>query len=434
MPTKKTKTAALDFLSFVSASPTAAHAAGEAARRLEKAGFKQIRESESWKLKPGSRFYIIRDHSAIIACRVGTVLPEKSGFRIIGSHTDFPGFRVKPNGLYSQSDYLQLGVEIYGGPILATWTDRDLGLAGKVIIKDKSGKPSVKLFFIDRPICRIPNLAIHMANQVNKDGLKLDKQTHLPPVIGIGDEKALEDFPLKKEIAKAAGVAAGKIENYRIEVVDIQPGTLGGFDDEFIFTSRYDNLSSCHAGIEAIINAPAKTPFTQIVAMFDNEEVGSNTPPGAGGRFLDNVLERLCLASKNPREAYFRALNCSMMISADGAHAVNPNYADAHDPHHKPILNGGPVLKVNAMERYATDIETTEHLSDCAKKAKVPLQTFVSRTDKPCGSTIGPMTAARLGISSVDIGNPMISMHSVREMAGTDDQLSMIKLLTGHLS
>jgi aspartyl aminopeptidase len=434
MPDKKTLKTALDLIDFISASPTAAHAVSESARRLDSAGFKRVEEKDAWKNKPGDKFYVVRDRSAIVACRIGSKPPEKAGFRLVGAHTDTPGLRLKPNAVYSQGGYIQLGVEIYGGPILASWLDRDLGLAGRVVIREKDGSLKTQLVYIDKPVCRIPNLAIHMARDVNNEGLKIDKQTQLPPLLGLGDEAALEEQPLRKLLADSAGVKPEKIESYRLDVVDIQPGTLGGMSDEFIFTPRYDNLASCHAGIEGIIAAPAKTPFTQVVALFDNEEVGSTSAAGAGSRFLDNVLERLCLKSDNPREAFFRAMNASVMISVDGAHAVHPNYPEAHDPHHMPMLNGGPVVKVNANERYTTDIEALEHLNSCAARAKVKLQTFVARSDKPCGSTIGPMTAARLGIDSVDIGNPMIAMHSIREMAGAEDQLSMIKLLTEHFS
>ncbi|HDS30602.1 MAG TPA: M18 family aminopeptidase, partial [Firmicutes bacterium] len=330
--------------------------------------------------------------------------------------------------------YIQLGVEIYGGPILASWLDRDLGLAGRILIREKSGAARAQLVFIDKPVCRIPNLAIHMARDINNEGLKIDKQTQLPPLMGLGDESVLAMEPLKKLIAEFVGIRPGKIESFRLDVVDIQPGTLGGIYNEFIFAPRYDNLSSCHAAIEALIDAPSETEFTQVVALFDNEEVGSATPAGAGSRFLDNFIERISLSKNNSRENFFRAMNVSTMISADGAHAVHPNYPEAHDPHHLPMLNGGPVIKVNAMERYTSDIDALEHLNSCALRAKVKLQTFVARTDKPCGSTIGPMTAARLGIDSVDIGNPMIAMHSIREMAGTEDQLSMILLLKEHFS
>ena len=358
-------------LRYIDASPTSAHAAGEASRRLDKAGFRRLEEADRWEVGPGDQCYVVRDFSAIVAFRVGRGLPEDSGFRIVGAHTDFPGLRLKPNAVYSKAGYVQLGVEIYGGPILATWTDRDLGLAGRVVVKADDGSVQVKIVRIDRPICRIPNLAIHMNREVNEEGLKLNKQEHLPPIVGLGDEKSLLEAPLKKLLAESAGVDIEKIIDWRIDVVDIQPGAIGGINKEFVFSGRIDNLASCHAGIEALIAAPKDSPFTQVVALFDNEEVGSMTPGGAGSRLLDHVLERLCLRENQRREAFFRATAKSIMISCDGAHAVNPNYPEAHEPRHQPILNGGPVLKVNAQERYTTEVEALAHLQSCANRASV---------------------------------------------------------------
>lgn len=433
MREKESKQTALDMISFIDACPTAAHAVAELSSRFEKAGFKRLDEADSWSVQPGDQLYIVRNHSSILAIRAGSAPLQDAGFRIIGAHTDFPGLRLKPNGFYSKNGYIQLGVEVYGGPILHTWTDRDLGLAGKIIAKTDNRPPEVILFVVRRPVCRIPNLAPHIDPDKKKEGLQLNKQDHLPPVIGIGEEKALEEKPVLKLIAESLGIDPEKISSYSIEIFDIQPGCLGGLNDEFIFVRSFDNLASCHAAMEALLRAP-ETAFTQVVALFDNEEVGSTTMQGARSGFLDSVLERLCLSSDNPREAFFRALAKSLAVSADGAHAVNPNYPEAHEPKHQPILNGGPVIKVNAQERYTTQIDALEHLKQCAERQNVPLQTFVARTDVGTGSTIGPMTASRLGIKSIDIGSPMISMHSVREMAGTDDQLSMVKLLTEHFS
>jgi aspartyl aminopeptidase len=425
---------ALDMLRFIDSSPTSAHAALESVRVLKQAGFSPLNEKDTWSISPGSRHCIVRNQSAILAFRVGTKSPEESGFRIIGAHTDFPGLRLKPNGIYSKNGYVQLGVEIYGGPILATWTDRDLGLAGRAAVKNDDGSIAIRLFNLNRPLCRIPNVAIHMNRDVNDEGLKLNKQDNLPPVIALGDDTSLESAPLTKLVADEIGIAPEKILDIRFEVVDIQPGSVGGLNGEFVFSGRIDNLASCHAALKALMDAPDGTPFTQVVALFDNEEVGSQTAGGAGSRFLDNVLERLCMTGPSPREAFFRSTELSMMISADGAHAVNPNYPEAHDPHHQPILNGGPVLKVNAQERYTTEIEASAHLKSCADRAGIKLQTFVARSDKPTGSTIGPMTASRLGIKSVDIGIPMLSMHSIREMGGVNDQEMMINILREHLS
>ncbi len=433
----KAKDTALDMIAFIEDSPTAAHAAAEVARRLDEAGFRRIEEKDDWEVESGDQFYVMRDDSSVIAVRVGHALPAEVGFRIIGAHTDFPGLRIKPNGVYSKNDYLQLGVEIYGGPILHTWTDRDLGLAGRLVVEKEDGSHETMLFRLHRPVCRIPNLAPHIKPDKD-DGLKINKQDHMPPVFAIGDEKALDEKPLLKLLAEASGARPDRMKAYEVEVYDLQPGAIGGMNDEFIFTRSFDNLASCHAAVEALLAAPKDAPFTQVVALFDNEEVGSRTMQGAGSGFLDSVLERLSVLEGSRREPFFRAMAQSMMISADGAHAVNPNYPEAHEPRHQPILNGGPVVKVNANERYTTQIDAYEHLRKCAEKCGpdkgVPLQTFVARTDVGTGSTIGPMTACRLGIRSIDIGSPMMSMHSVREMAGTEDQRYMISLMTEHLS
>ncbi len=424
------KDASLDMISYIDASPTATHATLNSIRRLESAGYVRLDEADHWQVGAGDKFYITRNDTSVIAVRVGTGECEEAGFRIVGAHTDFPGLRLKPNGIYSKNGYIQLGVEVYGGPIIHSWFDRDLGIAGRLVV---DGSPDMVLFDIRKPVCRIPNLAPHI--KVNKtEELKFNKQDHMPPIIGLGDEASLEAEPVKKMIAESADVDPEKISIWSVEVFDLQPGTLGGMSDEFVFIRSIDNLASCHAAIEALVNAPEDAPFTQVIALFDNEEIGSSTMQGAASRFLDTVLERLCLASDFPREAYYRAIANSFIISVDCAHAINPNYADAHEPRHHLVLNGGVVHKVNANERYTGQIDAVEHLKKCAGKADVPLQTFVARTDVGTGSTIGPMTSTRLGMRSVDIGGPIISMHSSREMAGTADQLHMINLLREHFS
>ncbi|MCX6646191.1 MAG: M18 family aminopeptidase [bacterium] len=432
MVDQKFKDITLDMIKFIEASPTASHSVAESIRRLEAVGFRHLDEKDKWDVKPCDWVYFTRNGSSLIAVRVGTASYASAGFRIVGAHTDFPGLRLKPNGVYSKNGYLQLGVEIYGGPIIHSWLDRDLGIAGRLVVED-GGESDVVLFDVKRPVCRIPDLAPHI--RVNKtEEIKFNKQDHMPPVIGLGDEKSLEEEPVKKLTAKTAGVDPAKVSSYSIEIYDVQPGTLGGMNEEFVFSRSLDNLSSCHAAIKALLKAPDNVPFSQVVALFDNEEVGSQTMQGARSGFLDTVLERLCMGTENSREDYFRALANSIFISCDGAHALNPNYPEAHEPRHYLYLNGGPVMKVNAMQNYATQIEAKEHLEKCAKRAEVPLQTFVARTDVGTGSTIGPMTASRLGIRAVDIGNPMVSMHSIREMGGTEDQLHMVNLLIQHFS
>ena len=432
MTEQKYKDVTLDMIKYIEASPTSSHAVAETVRRLDAVGFKHLDEKDKWDVKPCDWVYFTRNGSSIIAARIGTASYADSGFRIVGAHTDFPGLRLKPSGIYSKNGYVQLGVEVYGGPIIHSWLDRDLGIAGQILVDDDKGSRMV-LFDVRRPVCRIPNLAPHI--RVNKtEEIKFNKQDHIPPVIGLGDEKSLEEEPVKKLVVEAAGVDAGNVTSFTMEVYDVQPGSLGGMNEEFVFVRSIDNLSSCHAAIKAILKAPDDVPFTQVVALFDNEEVGSQTMQGARSGFLDTVLERLCMVGENSREDYFRAVANSMLISVDGAHAVNPNYPEAHEPRHQVALNKGPVIKVNANQQYTTQVEAKDHLVKCAQRAGVPLQTFVARTDVGTGGTIGPMTASRLGIRSIDIGSPMVSMHSIREMGGTDDQLHMVNLLIEHFS
>ncbi|MCP4550159.1 MAG: M18 family aminopeptidase [bacterium] len=422
-----------DMINYIDASPTATHATVEMAQRLEAMGFKRLNEEDAWDLKPGDCFYVIRNYAGIIAARVGAEPPETGGCRIIGAHTDFPGLRLKPNGVYSKNGYLQLGVEVYGGPILHTWLNRDLGLAGRIVVGEDGVPGDVMLFEINRPVCHIPNLAPHIRVKRTEE-IKLNRQDHFPPILGLGDKQALEEKPLLKAVAAEAGVDVDEIISCSIEVFDLQPGTTGGMNEEFVFSRSLDNLSSCHAGLEALKGAPTDAPFTQIIALFDNEEIGSGTMQGAQSGFLDSVIERLCIATDRPREAFHRTLANSLLFSVDGAHAVNPNYSSSHEPRHHPMLNGGPVVKVNANERYTTQLEAHAHLKACAAAVEAPLQTFVARTDVGTGSTIGPMTSTRLGIRSVDVGSPMLSMHSSREVGGVEDQLHMIRLLTEHFT
>jgi aspartyl aminopeptidase len=432
MPDQLSKDTTLDMIEFIHASPTASHAVRESIRRLEAGGFKCLDEKDLWDINPGDRFYVTRNGSSIIAVRVGQDDCASAGLRIAGAHTDFPGLRLKPNGIYSKNGYIQLGVEIYGSPIIHSWFDRDLGIAGRLVVDDGDGSRIV-LFDINRPVCRIPNLAPHI--RVNKtEEIKFNKQDHIPPVIGLGDEKALEEKPVLKFVAESCDVDPEKIKSYVIEVYDTQPGAIGGMNEEFVFIRSIDNLSSCHAGLEAILSAPKDARFTQVVALFDNEEVGSQTMQGARSGFLDAIIERLCAGDVNSREGYFRAIANSILISVDGAHAINPNYPEAHEPKHHVFLNGGPVMKVNANQQYTGNMEARNHLKRCADRADSPIQTFVARTDVGTGGTIGPMTASRLGIRSVDIGSPMVSMHSIREMGGTEDQLHMVNLLREHFS
>jgi len=415
-----------DLLNFIDRSPTPFHAVNEMKRILIHEGYSELKETNSWKLNPNGRYFITRNGSSLIAFIVGLKSQDASGFKIIGAHTDSPNLKLKPNPTYGKSGYLQLGVEVYGGVLLSTWTDRDLSLAGRVIIKGKK-QPLSKLIRFDDALLRIPQLAIHLNRDVNEKGLVLNKQNHLPPIISLEKEKNATKGLIEKMISKNLRCRPADILSMELSLYDTQPGSIGGANGEFIFSSRLDNLASCHASLIALTESKDNNPMTRAIAFYDHEEVGSESAQGAGSTFLKNVLERLVLNSENPRETFFRSMANSFFISADMSHAVHPNYTEKHDTNHMPIINGGPVIKCNSNQRYATEGVSSAWFEMICKKARIPIQKFVVRTDLGCGSTIGPITASNLGIRTVDVGNPMLSMHSIREMAGANDHQPLIK-------
>lgn len=415
-----------DLLAFIQSSPTPYHAVQSASSRLIAAGFSALDEHVSWDgLTPG-RYFVARA-GALLAF----VVPEGNrlrGFKIIGAHTDSPNLRLKPNPEYTKEGFLQLGVEVYGGALLNSWLDRDLGLAGRVILRD--GGPGV-LVRVDRPICRVAQLAIHLDREVNEKGVVLNRQEHLPPLLGLADRAS--KGALLSMIAKEANVDEAEVAWLDLMLHDLTAPTVGGLNGEFIFSARLDNLAMSHGAIVALINAASSAAaegWIPVAALFDHEEVGSDTAYGAGAPLLEAVLERVIIARGLNRADWHRLLASSTCVSADMAHAVHPNYPDRHEARHRPVINGGPVLKVNAQQRYATCARTGALFGEICKRVDVPLQRYAHRTDLPCGSTIGPITATRLGIATVDIGNPMISMHSSREMAGADDPAKMTRALT----
>lgn len=420
---------AQDLLAFVNAAPTPYHAVAEVEARLVRAGFRRFDEHESWSVTPGTRGIVIRDGS-LIAFVSGASPPASAGFRVLGAHTDSPNLRLKPRPSLDNVGYRQLAVEVYGGVLLSTWLDRDLGLAGRVVLGDGQ---QVRVR-IDQPICRIPNLAIHLNRDVNKEGLALNAQQHLSPVLGL---EKLGARPVLALLAEAcadvgvSGVRADDILGFDLCLFDLQPGTLGGDSGEFLFSARLDNLASCHAACGALLAAAeAEAQPTRVIALYDHEEVGSQSAIGARSQFLESVLQRLCNGLDAARDASLRAFSRSLLISADMAHAVHPNYPDKHDRQHRPQLGAGPVLKVNGNQSYATDGPGAAEFVRACRESEVEPQHFVARNDMPCGSTIGPISAARLGIRTVDVGNPMLSMHSCREMAATADVAPMIRVLS----
>ena len=420
-----------DLIAYLDACPTAFHAVEETRNRLNDSGFTFINESDHWQLKPGGKYYSVRSDSALIAWIMGKKSPSQTGIRMIGAHTDSPGFRLKRNSTFTKTGYLQLGVEIYGGPLLASWTDRDLSIAGRVLVND-SGNIVPRLIRIQRPLLRIPQLAIHLNRKVNDDGLVLHKQNHLPPIMALikTGQTADTESVIQKLLSEELGVGTQNILSWELELVDLQPASTGGLNNEFIFSGRIDNLAMCHAALLALLNQTKAPDTTTMIALFDNEEVGSNTVNGGASTYLRSMLERILGQEEAGRESIYRGLANSFFISADGAHAVHPNYAEMHDAQHQVQMNGGPVLKHNAQERYATDADGEAVFAAICKELNVPLQHYVHRTDLPCGSTIGPVTATNMGIRVVDVGSAMLSMHSVREICGTADPAMMTAVLT----
>ncbi len=427
----------LDLLDYIHACPTPAHAVAETARRLQEAGFSALSEGDAWSLAGGDARFVVRG-GTVLAFRVGARPAAEAGFRVIGAHTDSPNLRVKPNGDLEAHGYRQLGVEAYGGLLAYTWLDRDLGLAGSVVLRDDAapGRMTTRLVRIDRPILRIPALAIHLDREVNSVGLKLDFQKHLPPVWGLASAggEAVRGGTLKRVLAGELGVESEQIISYDLALCDTVRPAIGGLDGELIFAPRLDNLGMCHAALMALCRAGAGDA-TQLVCLYDHEEVGSGSATGAGGNMTVEVMRRLAeiegpgaCAGGLPRAAAR-----SWQVSADMAHALHPNHSDRHEPRHQPRLNGGPVIKVNNQQRYATTAETAGLFESLCADEGVPCQRFVTRTDLACGTTIGPIASAQLGIRTVDVGNPMLSMHSIRELCGAHDPEPMTAVMTRFL-
>lgn len=413
-----------DLLAFIEAAPTPYHAVSEVAGRLAKAGFRQLSERDSWQLAPGERGFVVRGGGSIAAFRMGNKSPAEAGFAVVGAHTDSPNLRLKPNAELTANGYEQLSVEVYGGVLLHTWLDRDLGLAGRLVLEDGS----TRLVRLPGTIGRVPSLAIHLNRDVNSGGLTLNSQTQLLPLSAL--ELPGGGLELRERLAAAAGVTAKAITGSDLCLFDTQAPTLGGARRELIFSARLDNLVSCHAGLSALLGGTDAADATRVVVLYDHEEIGSESASGAGSQFLESVLTRLLACYPSSSDGFARAIAGSLLVSADMAHAVHPNYPDKHDKLHRPVLGKGPVLKVNVSQRYATDGPTAARFRAACARAGVEPQHFVSRNDIGCGSTIGPIAAAGLGLRAVDVGGPMLSMHSCREMAAAADVPVMIRVLT----
>ncbi|WP_028995495.1 M18 family aminopeptidase [Azonexus hydrophilus] len=420
---------AQDLLDFIDASPSPWHAVATCKQRLLAAGFVRLEEFDRWQLEAGGRYFVIRGGSSIIAFTIGSQPLAETGLTMIGAHTDSPGLRLKPRPAENAGGLVRLGVEVYGGPILATFADRDLGLAGRVMVRNDVGIES-RLVHIDKPLLRLPNLAIHMNREVNEGGLKFNKQTELPLLLGVGDDAQTADTQFRRPLADALGVAPENLMTWELAACDTQKGSFWGADGEFIANSQLDNLASCHAALSALL-AVDKPGQTCLVALFDHEEVGSESAAGAGGSLVGDVLQRLAGNFALDGEDLRRLLARSYFISADMAHAWNPNFPSAYEPGHRVLVNAGPVIKHNCNQRYSTGADTAALFMAICEQAGVPCQKYAHRTDLGCGSTIGPIVAARLGIPSVDVGAPMWAMHSIRESAGVIDHADMIAAMTG---
>ncbi|CAI8898762.1 M18 family aminopeptidase [Methylocaldum szegediense] len=418
---------AQDLLDFIDASPSPWHAVAAMEQRLHEKGFTRLEESETWDLRAEGRYYVIRGGSSLIAFILGSKPLTEGGFRIVGAHTDSPGLRLKPQPAHRTETMMRLAVEVYGGPILATFSDRDLSLAGRIYVRNDSSLNSFLIRF-EQPLLRLANLAIHMNRSVNEDGLKFNKQNELPLLLcGLCDNESVEQKFLDL-LTEKAKCNANDILSWDLNVYDTQKGSFWGPELEFIADSQLDNLSSCYAGLVALLETEAPES-TCVGAFFDHEEIGSESNRGAMGSFISDVLERLAYATDANAPGYKQALSCSFMISADAAHAYHPNFPNAYEPLHRIAVNRGPAIKINANQRYATDSMTEAKFIELCRQADVPYQKYSHRSDLACGSTIGPMTAARLGIPTVDVGCPLWAMHSIRESAGVLDQAHLLKVL-----
>ena len=412
-------------LSFIDHSPTPFHAVATMVEQLESQGFIALKESEIWgELSPG-RYYVVRNNSSIIAFHKPSKSLADTGFTMVGAHTDSPCLKVKPKPGKVANGLWQLGVEVYGGALLNPWFDRDLSLAGRVSYLDRDEQLQHALVNFEKPMAVIPSLAIHLDREVNQNR-SVNPQLHLPPIIMQTEPGETPDFRalLEQQLtSQYPDRYIGQVLDYEICLYDTQPSAMTGLNDDFISAARLDNLLSCYTGLQAVLASDSEKPVMLICT--DHEEVGSVSTSGAQGTFLQSVLQRLAPSS----EAYARLVEHSWLISADNAHGIHPNYADRHDTSHGPLLNNGPVIKTNANQRYASNSETSARFRQICQQADVPVQDFVVRTDMACGSTIGPLTAAQIGVKTIDIGVPTFAMHSIRELAGSQDAWHLYRAL-----
>jgi len=405
-------------LGFLDASPTPFHATKNMSMMLQNAGFSELKEEEKWELEEGGRYFVTRNDSSVIAF---TYPKNRRDYTMIGSHTDSPNLRLKPNPVVKEHGIVKFMVEPYGGLLLNPWFDRDLSLAGKVAYLDAQENIATTLIDVQKSIAIIPSLAIHLDDKANENRT-VNKQTHISPILTSNEDFDFEDF-IKWQLEKQNIREVEEIYASELSFYATQKASFVGLRDDFIASARLDNLLSCYVGLVSICSVSAEDPMLLVAS--DHEEVGSASSSGAAGSFLENTLKRMYPYY----DAYMNMIRTSILVSADNAHAIHPNYANKHDTNHSPYINQGVVIKVNANQRYASNSTTISKFMRVAKKAGEPYQQFVTRSDMGCGSTIGPITATRLGIETIDVGLPTYAMHSIRELAGRDDAYSLYKIL-----
>ena len=421
------KILAKDLIDFCYKSPSAFHAVKNVKETLSQQGFIELKEADKWNIEKSGKYFVTKNDSAIVAFVIGKGEIEQHGFKIIGAHTDSPGFRIKPNPeMTAENTYVKLNTEVYGGPILNTWFDRPLAVAGRVALRGENPLfPMSKLVNINKPLLVIPNLSIHMNREVN-EGFKINRQKDTLPMIGLVNEKLEKGSYLLNLVAEELSISKEDIIDFDLFLYEYEKGCLMGIDEEFISSGRLDDLSMVHAGIKALLNTEVNKA-TNVMVCFDNEEVGSATKQGGDSDLLVNILERIVICLGKGKEEFFRALAQSFLISADLAHAVHPNVGEKHDPVIRPVLNGGPVIKIAASQSYTSDSDSAAVYEEICRRAGVPVQKFVNRSDLRGGSTIGPISSTHLNIRSVDMGTPILSMHSIRELGAVKDHYYCIK-------
>ena len=414
-------------LDFLNASPVNFLAAKNIASELEKAGYRHFDPRMPLEVKAGDKLYVTKNDSSVYAFHIGRKSLAEAGFHMICAHCDSPTFRIKPNAeMTCEGGIVKLNTEVYGGPIMSTWFDRPLTIAGRVIVKGEDEmSPKTLLLHVKRPLLQISNLAIHFNREVN-DGVKLSKQKDMLPILGIVSNQLEKGNMLMNVICSELSIKQEDILDFDLYLADATPSCTFGVHDEFISSGRLDDLSMCFAGLEALLATP-ETDTTKVLAIFDNEETGSQTKQGAGSPFLSMMLKRIALAQSGTEEAFYQAVERAFMVSADNAHAWHPNYNEKYDPTNHPVLGGGPVIKFNAAQKYASDAVSAAVFSEICRKAGVPSQRFVNHSDVAGGSTLGNILASSIPLRGVDMGNAILAMHSCRETGSVADHTYAVK-------